>query len=213
MHMKLHWDGVFMWRRLFALILAGACVLLLLAGVILTREQRQLSDKLIRLHVVADSDQPLDQAVKLRVRDAVLRRTQTLLANTDQPEAAIRDHLDTIRLAAQNCLKSLGRTDEVQVRFGKELFPTREYDTFSLPAGVYRSLRVQIGSGKGHNWWCVVYPSLCLTAGMDEMELAAEQAGLTDDELRLITEADEGFTVKFKSIELLQKLKNFLTDR
>lgn len=202
-----------MWKKITALTAAVALILLLSTGTILARQQRELAGKLIRLHVVADSDEPLDQAVKLRVRDAVLKRTEPLLEHTDDAERVICENLQGIRSAAQDCLRKLGRSETVSVSFGKERFPTREYDTFSLPSGVYRSLRVTIGSGKGHNWWCVVYPSLCLSAGMEEMTQKAEQAGLTDSEIGLITEADEGFTLKFKSMELLQKLKNFLTDR
>ena len=201
-----------MWKKITALLLAGVCVLLLTAGTVLSREQRELSDKLIRLHVVAESDEPLDQAVKLRVRDAVLKHTQPLLEHTDEPERVICENLQGIQNAAQERLLEMGRRETVRVSFGRELFPTRRYDTFSLPSGVYRSLRVTIGSGGGHNWWCVVYPSLCMTAGMKETERKAERAGLTASEIGLITEKNEGFTLKFKSMELLQKLKNILTD-
>ena len=93
------------------------------------------------------------------------------------------------------------------MQLGKEVFPTREYDTFKLPAGVYESLRVSIGEAEGHNWWCVVFPSICLTASMDELEQAAEAAGLTDSELLLITGESEGYVLKFKVLELLQQLK------
>ena len=77
-------------------------------------------------------------------------------------------------------------------------------------AGIYESLRVTIGEGEGHNWWCVVFPSICLTASMDELELAAQTAGFSDGEIRLITGADEGFVLKFRALELLQRLKALL---
>ena len=123
---------------------------------------------------------------------------------------ALEVHLDEIAQAAQTCLSELGEDAPVRVRLGKELFPTREYETFALPAGVYESLRVTIGEGEGHNWWCVVFPSICLTASMDELELAAQTAGFSDGEIRLITGADEGFVLKFRALELLQRLKALL---
>ena len=94
----------------------------------------------------------------------------------------------------------------------RELFPTREYDTFRLPAGVYRSLRVSIGEAAGQNWWCVVFPALCLSAGAEELEAQAAGAGFTPEELQLITGEDEGIELEFKTLELLGKLKEFLWD-
>lgn len=184
----------------------------MLGTLALQTQQRQLSEKLIRLHVVARSDSAHDQEVKLSVRDAVLARTREILESCDDPRSALQSGLPEIEAAAQARLKSLGEDENVTVRLGKELFPTRDYETFSLPAGVYESLRVTIGEGAGHNWWCVVFPSICMTASMDELEQAAQTAGFTDSEIKLITEADDGFVLKFKLVELIQKLKNFLTD-
>ena len=175
-------------------------------------EQQRLSAKLIRLHVVANSDSAHDQAVKLEVRDAVFTAAKTLLDGTDDPHATLAGHLDEIAAAAEARLRTLGEAHPVTVRLGKERFPTREYDTFALPAGVYESLRVTIGAGEGHNWWCVVFPSLCLTSSMDELELAAQTAGFSDEEIRLITGEESGFVLKFRVLELLQKLKCALMD-
>lgn len=175
-------------------------------------EQQRLSAKLIRLHVVANSDSAHDQAVKLEVRDAVIAAAKVLLDGTDDPRAALAGHLDEIAEAAEARLRTLGEAHPVTVRLGKERFPTREYDTFALPAGVYESLRVTIGAGEGHNWWCVVFPSLCLTSSMDELELAAQTAGFSDEEIRLITGEESGFVLKFRVLELLQKLKCALMD-
>ena len=87
---------------------------------------------------------------------------------------------------------------------------TRDYDTFSLPSGVYRSLRVTIGAGGGHNWWCVIFPSLCVPATADGFVQAAEAGGFTRAEIGLMTQADEGYVLKFRSLELLQALKKAL---
>lgn len=189
-------------------LLAVTCILLTCAA--LQRDRRALAEKLVRLHVVANSDSDFDQSVKLQVRDAVLERASTLMNGSTDPKAALRNGLPEIQAAAQSCLSGLRVEAPVTVTMGKELFPTRDYDTFSLPSGVYTSLRVIIGEGEGHNWWCVVFPSLCLPASMEDMKEAAETAGFSDAEIRLITEAGEGYVIKFKTLELLQKLKNFL---
>ena len=193
---------------LIALILAAAA---LTGGTLLQRQQMRLADKLVRLHVVADSDSGYDQQVKLRVRDAVLQETEVLLRDAENPKAALAANLDRIQAAANDCLRREGCGDRAVVTMGRELFPTREYETFSLPAGTYTALRVTIGSGRGHNWWCVVFPSICVSASAEEFEEAAQTAGLTEGEVRLITESSEGYELKFKSMELVQKLKNLFS--
>lgn len=187
-------------------------VLMSVCACVLQAQQARLSAKLIRLHVVAQSDSAHDQAVKLRVRDAVLARADSLLDGAEDARAALEAGLAEIAQAAEETLSALGEERTVTVRLGKERFPTREYETFALPAGVYESLRVTIGEGAGHNWWCVVFPSICLTASMDELELAAQTAGLTDGELRLITGTQPRFTLRFRTLELLEWLKKRLTD-
>ena len=189
---------------LFLALLAAGSLALLAA---LQMEQQSLSGKLIRLHVVANSDTESDQALKLQVRDAVLAVTQPLLSGADDPEQALSQALPEIQAAAEKCLDG---AYPVRVSFGRERFPTRVYDSFSLPAGVYRSLRVTIGDGAGHNWWCVVFPSICFRATADDLEAAAAAGGFTEDEVSLITESGEGYRLKFKAIELLQALKDRL---
>ena len=197
-------------KRILTVVLTAVCLVVLLGGYFLNRQQQALSDKLIRLHVVAHSDEAEDQAIKLKVRDAVLQETERILDGAADPKAALLAQLDEIETAANACLDTEGVSERAVVTMGRELFPTREYETFALPAGTYTSLRVTIGSGQGHNWWCVVFPSICLSASMEEFDEAAEAAGLTDGEIHLITEDSDGYVLKFKSMELLQELKNFL---
>ncbi len=197
-------------KRMISAGLLVLSALVLLSGFALTAEQRALSEKLVRLHVVANSDSAGDQAVKLEVRDAVLVETSRLLEGTDEPVAALRAGLSEIETAANNTLAKAGRAERATVTLRRELFPTREYETFSLPAGAYTSLRVTIGEGRGHNWWCVVYPSLCLSASADEFETAAQAAGLTNGEIRLITGESEGYVLKFKALELLEQAAQWL---
>lgn len=167
-------------------------------------EQQALAGKLVRLHVVANSDSEQDQALKLRVRDAVLEASEGLEA--EDLEAA----LPRLQAAAQACLREQGSGDPVTVSLGEEHFPTRLYDNFALPAGVYRSLRVTIGAGEGHNWWCVAFPSICFRATAAEVQDAAVSAGFTEEEVRLITGDGSGYVLKFKALELLERLKAWL---
>lgn len=188
-----------------ALLLAALSV----SAAAVQKQQIQFSEKLIRLHVVANSDDVEDQRIKLKVRDAVLAVTEPLLRDTVFPEKQLEENLDAIRLAAQECLRSNGVLDSVHVSLCTEEFPTRYYETFSLPAGQYKSLRVTIGEGGGQNWWCVVFPSICLRAA-GEWETVAASAGMTESEIRLITEHDGRYVLKFKFMELLQNLQSRL---
>lgn len=200
-------------------ILVTLCLMLtgLTAGNQLVREQKALSEKLIRLHVVANSDSQQDQSQKLIVRDAVLREAEAILeagrAAGLSPRQALSAGLVRIQQAAERTLRGLGSSDPVGVRLGKERFPTRQYETFSLPAGEYESLRVQIGKAAGKNWWCVVFPNLCLAAAGDPWEQAAAAAGLTEDEVRLITEDSQEYVLKFKAIEWVQALRDQIARR
>ena len=162
----------------------------------------------LRLHVQANSDSEADQAVKLQVRDAVLAVTQPLTAGGD-PYGALAGALPEIQQAAENCLVSLGVSDAVAVSLGPEEFPTRVYESFALPAGQYMSLRVTIGEGAGHNWWCVVFPTICFAATASDLESAAVSGGFTDSEVRLITE-DGGYRLKFKCMEWVEQLRQWL---
>lgn len=189
-------------KRTILFILA-LCAALTASAAALQRQQVVLSEKLVRLHVVANSDSSQDQAVKLQVRDAVLAAAQGL----DRQQLA--QALPALCQAANACLESLGKSQGVQVSLCQERFPTRVYETFSLPAGVYHTLRVTIGEGEGHNWWCVVFPSICLRATTQELEEAAVSAGFTQEEIDLIT-GQPGYTLKFKCMEWLEALKAYL---
>ena len=193
-------------KRISALILIATLALGLLGCAVLQAGQRQLAAKLIRLHVVANSDSDEDQAVKLRVRDAVLQAAQPYVTGPDA-EGALAENLGALERAAAKALRSLGREDAVSVTLQNEAFPTRAYETFSLPAGVYRTLRVTIGAGAGHNWWCVVFPTLCTAASLDELETAAAAGGFSEGEVKLITGTEDGYVLKFRILELLEALK------
>ena len=200
----------FMQKRTLALVLLIVSALTVSVCAALQVQQQRMSEKIIRLHVVANSDSSADQAIKLHVRDAVLAAARQALQDADDPQQAIAQALPALEAAANAALAAQGSRETARVSFRRELFPTRDYDTFSLPSGVYRSLRVTIGAGGGHNWWCVIFPSLCVPATADGFVQAAEAGGFTRAEIGLMTQADEGYVLKFRSLELLQALKKAL---
>lgn len=180
----------------------------LLWGVWSLQRQQALAQEVIRLHVIAASDSDADQALKLQVRDAVLAQATDWLAGTtdrDEAEDILRTHLAELRDTAQATVQLQGGEDVVEAWLTPESYPTRDYGSFALPGGEYLSLRIIIGEGAGHNWWCVVFPPLCTTAAAGDMEEAARDAGLSEDDVALITRSDEGYTLKFKSIELWEQ--------
>lgn len=196
-------------RRVFALILVT--ILVLSAGYVCRAalQQRTLAAKLIRLHVVANSDSAADQALKLQVRDAVLERVSALTAACEDSQAAylvLEENLPQLQQTAAETVRDEGFDEPVTVTLTEESFPTRYYDSFTLPAGTYQSLRVRIGDAEGHNWWCVVFPSLCAAATSEEFEQSAEAGHFTDEETEYISGGEEEYVLKFKTLEYLQKL-------
>lgn len=141
-------------------------LLLLLGGAARAVEMRDVpAADYIRLHVVAEDDGDAAQALKLRVRDAVLEKARALLADCQDADAAWRivsDNAEALRLAAQERARQAGFDGPVSAETGVFGFPDRDYGGVIVPAGEYRALRVVIGAGAGHNWWCVLYPTLCL---------------------------------------------------
>lgn len=195
--------------------LLTALALTLVAGLWSSASQSALASQVLRLHVVANSDSPSDQSLKLAVRDAVLAEAAPVLDGISDPvlaEQALLPHLDALAKTGQTVLAQAGCHDGVTVTLEDQWFPTRVYDSFSLPAGSYRALRVVIGEGEGQNWWCVVFPPLCLASVTEEVAAAAAEAGLTEDQVALITGQDGEYVLKFKLIEwweeFVQKLKN-----
>ena len=192
-------------KRIISLVLLGISVLTVTACAVLQAQSQRMAEKIIRLHVVANSDSDADQAVKLCVRNAVLREAQNVLSDASDAKQAILTDIPALEAAANAELRRQGSGDTACVSFRRELFPTREYDTFSLPAGVYDSLRVTIGQGEGHNWWCVVFPPLCVSAAEQNKALDA----MSEPERGLITEAD-GYELRFRIVELWGELMELL---
>lgn len=199
-----------MWKLLKFLI-----VILLILGAIyaysIYRDRQTLNNQVIRLHVVADTDDPEDQEIKLLVRDEILKLVNTIKSDALTKEdalALLQDQLPRLQEAANRVLQQSGKDYQAEVTLQQEAFPTRIYDTFSLPAGVYDSLRVTLGSGEGKNWWCVVFPDLCASAAAFVEETAVE-AGFSDTLSKTLTQ-EEGYEVRFWVLDCWGKMQNFL---
>lgn len=178
----------------------------------LIADRQKLNDELIRLHVVANSDAPEDQSIKLKVRDAVLQSLQEDLAgitDVQKAKAYLQENLPKIQAVAQKTLADLGCPGKAAVSLCKEAFDTRYYDTFTLPAGVYEALRITIGEGEGKNWWCVAFPTLCLPATTEGFSDVAAGAGFSD-ELQGALTGEEGCQIRFFLLEVLGRLENSL---
>lgn len=199
------------WKKWEAALLLGLCAALVW-GAWAAQRQDALARKMIRLHVIANSDSAEDQALKLQVRDKVLDfATNVLRRSKDMDDARNRleGELRRIETIAQREIINQGYNYCVTAQLAETEFPLKEYEGFSLPAGEYTALRLVIGDGAGQNWWCVVYPPLCTVAATNMSE-AAIQAGLTDDDLSLITEEDNGYVLRFRSLELWERLRQWL---
>jgi len=195
-------------KKVFTLALV-----LLLAALLITPRESLQTDKLVRLHVIANSDSDYDQAIKLavkeRVYDAALRATQGA-KSAREAKSALQQQLFEIEKAANQTLAAFSCGYYADVKLEKWNFPKKNYGVFSLPAGTYDALRVIIGRGEGHNWWCVVFPPLCTAASVEQVQAAAVEAGFTPDEIRYITKEEGGVHYKLKTAQWLRKLLSLL---
>ena len=170
----------------------------------------QLPRDVVRLHVVANSNGAEDQAVKLLVRDAVLEEAARWYQGAGSMEEAssqLCTHLQSIAGAARQVLGEQGVGYSATAQMTEMYFPTRDYGDFRLPAGRYRTLRVTLGEGAGKNWWCVVFPTLCLPAASQDNALLT----LPDGE-REVVESQGDYQVKWKAVELWQALREFFRE-
>ena len=186
--------------KLWETALLIALSLTTLAALWAQGRQNSLSEKLVRFHVIAVSDDEYEQQLKLRVRDAVLEYISPKLDEAEsstQAREILAAELDNIREAAQTVSEGRG----VTVTLTRENYPTKSYEGFTLPAGEYESLRVILGEGQGHNWWCIVFPPVCLSAA--QADTVERQLG--EEDFRLISE-EEGYELRFKALELWGEL-------
>lgn len=199
-------------RKIFTILtLSVLCALVL--GLFPVSGEEKVYDSVVRLHVLANSDSEADQELKLKVRDRIIEVTKELFSRAQTKEDAeriARSALSFIEREAETVVEENGFTYPVSVELGQEEYPERDYEGLKFPAGEYLSLRVMIGDAEGQNWWCVLFPPICLRAASrkgDDTEKAFVEAGLTGEQYRIITESDEGrYKVKFKILEILKEL-------
>lgn len=177
----------------------------LFGAVDLVTDAKAIYEGTVRLHVLAHSDSEEDQALKLKVRDALLGEMDALLATSeasdaDSAEKMLSENLEAFKLIAEEVIAENGFDYAVQIALTEEYYETRTYEGFSLPAGEYASLQVRIGEAAGQNWWCVLFPPLCTTVASAEEELA--ETGFSKRQVRLLTENEQtSFQLRFKMLE------------
>lgn len=171
------------------------------------KECRNISDEVLRIHILADSDSEYDQSLKLKVRDAVLEYTEGIFDGAKSKSEAMKiadENIQNIIRVSEETLNANGCQKQVSAKITEMSFDTRYYDNITMPSGSYTALRITIGSGEGKNWWCVMYPSLCLYTCSDADTLEDK---LTDNQYNLITDENE-FEFKFKIVEYFNKIRD-----
>ncbi|MBQ7862697.1 MAG: stage II sporulation protein R [Clostridia bacterium] len=174
----------------------------------LDRECDGIRESILRLHVIAASDSDYDQKVKLQLRDRLLLKGSEIFSESktkQEAEIKLEKGLEILTEEANAYLESISYPYKATVTLGKARFPTRRYEGYTLPAGIYDALKVTVGKGEGQNWWCVMFPALCLPAAKKDISF---EGILTEKEQKFITE--EKFEIRFWLIEKWQEIeKNF----
>ena len=168
-------------------------------------ECEQISNEVFRLHILANSDSEEDQSLKLRVRDSLLKYTDRLFSeaeNSDEAEGIARDNLERLRAVAQREVYANGYDYQVKAEVVNMYFNTRYYERYTMPAGMYDALRITIGSGEGHNWWCVMYPSICISSAVETDKRVEDTFSQNQQE---IVKGNE-YQYKFKVVEIFEKI-------
>ena len=182
-------------------------IITMLIAILPTEAEGEIYEDTLRLHIIANSDSPEDQALKLEIRDFVLTEYGQRLKGYRSMEEATADVerlLSDIETAASEKLSKMGYHYTVDALLGQEWYDTREYEDFTLPSGYYTSLRIIIGSGEGKNWWCVMYPPLCLELATEEAPTDDGIIDYTKEEVALIKSGK--YNVKFKILEELSRV-------
>lgn len=198
-------------RHRIAFCLAAIALLFAVIGISHVKGvQTAVAGRVLRLHIIANSDSPKEQALKLQVRDRILTDCSPLFTDCKSAQEAAkvaRQNITLLRQTAQKELLRHGVLQPVSVWVGERRFPTKAYGSVRLPAGTYTALNLRIGTGAGQNWWCVMYPPLCLTGSTvsaDEDTLKRLRKELSAEEYALVTETkDIHVTMKFKLAELI----------
>ena len=200
-------------KRFLVFIFLIICAVLISITSYVSAFSNDVKNSVLRLHIIANSDSNVDQSLKLKVRNKILEEMEK--NNFSSKEDAVKycsENLDKFKKIAENVVLENGFSYPISVELGSFYFPTKNYSNVSLPAGDYDALRIIIGNGSGHNWWCVMFPPLCLVNdGTMEMSEDSEnnlRENLNNEDYNLITQSNETYEFKFKIVELINKLRN-----
>jgi len=166
-----------------------------------------IKTNVVRLHIIANSDSDIDQSLKLKVRDAVLEETGKIFDSTENYDTALsvcKNNLSVFEKIADRVIKENGFSYKSEASVGNTYFETREYDTFTLPAGTYKSLNIKLGKAEGKNWWCVVFPAVCIPAATD-----TDLSDSVGNEGVEITSNAPKYVAKFKVVEIYEDIKQW----
>lgn len=192
--------------RIEAAILVALVICCALNITAFSKQCDSIRDKMLRMHVIANSDSDADQQLKLKVRDAVLIAGKEIFngsVTANEAEEKILPHIETLKQTALQVINDEGYDYDVRITVQKEYFATRTYEnSVTLPAGYYTAVKVIIGEGAGQNWWCVMFPPMCLPAADAECEISDV---LTDDETEIVT-GTQKYQFKFKIVEIIESL-------
>ena len=167
-----------------------------------------LQSDIFRLHIIANSDSEQDQILKLKVRDGILEYTAELFSeckNRDEAIVSAKENLEDIKRFSQDMVYSYGYDYQVDAYITEMDFDTRIYEEFTLPAGKYNALRIVIGNGQGHNWWCMLYPALCIPSAQEKKP----ELSLDENETDVISNPGK-YEVKFRLVEIFEAIRSFL---
>ncbi len=183
-------------------------IVCIIATVVFENQCKGIRKEVLRLHVIANSDENYDQELKLKVRDALLISGEKVFSGSEDiisAENKIADKHDILQHTAEETIENLGFDYDVKIELARSYFPTKTYGELTLPAGYYKAVKVIIGEGKGKNWWCIMFPPLCLPAVTDNKEVIGDF--LTDKEMKIVT-SDPKIEVRFWLVEKYYELKN-----
>lgn len=173
---------------------------------------QEIRSDVLRLHVIANSDSSVDQNLKIRLRDYLLEEGKSIFdgsVNVENAVKKIEPQIPALEKSAKEFIRTSGFDYDVKISLSREYFTTRTYETVTLPAGKYLALRVVIGSGEGHNWWCVMFPPMCVPAAdkKDEIENI-----FTEDEIKLV-ESSPKYEIRFKVVEICEEIKESFNEK
>ncbi|MBQ7411660.1 MAG: stage II sporulation protein R [Clostridia bacterium] len=197
-------------RKSTITILMSIIAFLFIWSLIPSAKECEIYNSTIRLHVIANSNTDSDQEAKLKVRDALLDEISEYdCKSKEEALLEISANRKELEALAEQTLKKEGISDTVSIKIGKEDYPERVYEGFSLPAGEYTSVRVIIGEGEGENWWCVLFPPMCTAQAIEYDSEAYVSAGLSKEQYYMITGGSGRYEVKFKLLEIASSAFGF----